>query len=114
MFTYLLKRLLAMIPTLFGITLITFMIVNFAPGDPVGTSMGAGAGSEGATEGGGGDQDRLADAIKAKKRLLGMLKEDRGLISYALSGADPPGPDEDVASLARLDLAELPAWAHAL
>ncbi len=32
---YLIKRLLLMIPTLFGITLITFFVMKLAPGDPV-------------------------------------------------------------------------------
>ncbi len=34
MFTYIIRRILYMIPTLFGITLITFLIVNLAPGEP--------------------------------------------------------------------------------
>jgi peptide/nickel transport system permease protein len=34
MFIYLLKRLLEMIPTLFGITLISFAILHLAPGKP--------------------------------------------------------------------------------
>ena len=35
MFQYILKRLLIMIPTLLGITLLTFFIMKLAPGDPV-------------------------------------------------------------------------------
>jgi len=35
LFTYILKRLLLMIPTLFGIMLITFVITQFVPGGPV-------------------------------------------------------------------------------
>jgi len=35
MLHYILRRFLYMIPTLFGITLVTFAIVNLAPGDPV-------------------------------------------------------------------------------
>ena len=35
MTAYLLKRLFTMIPTLFGIMLITFLIVRLAPGNPV-------------------------------------------------------------------------------
>ena len=35
MWLYLLKRLLLLIPTFFGITLITFLIIKLAPGDPV-------------------------------------------------------------------------------
>src|SRR3954471_4404123 len=35
MWSYILKRLLLMIPTLFGILLITFIIIQFVPGGPV-------------------------------------------------------------------------------
>ena len=35
MAAYLLKRLLLIIPTLFGIMLISFVIIQFAPGGPV-------------------------------------------------------------------------------
>ena len=35
MWSYLLKRLLLMIPTLFGILLVTFVIIQFVPGGPV-------------------------------------------------------------------------------
>lgn len=35
MFTYILKRLLIMIPTLIGITIVTFVIINLAPGSPI-------------------------------------------------------------------------------
>ncbi len=35
MLTYLLRRILIAIPTFFGITLITFLIINLAPGGPV-------------------------------------------------------------------------------
>ncbi len=34
MFTYLIKRLLEMIPTIFGITLLSFFIIHLAPGKP--------------------------------------------------------------------------------
>jgi microcin C transport system permease protein len=34
-FKYLLKRLLLLIPTIFGITLLTFVIINLAPGSPI-------------------------------------------------------------------------------
>ena len=39
MFSYILKRLLMMIPTLFAICLIVFMIINLAPGKPGGQLM---------------------------------------------------------------------------
>lgn len=35
MFTYIIKRLLIMIPTLIGITIVTFVIINLAPGSPI-------------------------------------------------------------------------------
>ena len=35
MFTYLLKRLVLMIPTLFGVLLLTFVVTQFVPGGPV-------------------------------------------------------------------------------
>ena len=35
MLTYTLRRLVYLVPTLLGITLITFLVVNLAPGDPV-------------------------------------------------------------------------------
>lgn len=44
MTTYFLKRLLAMIPTLFGITLITFFMIKLAPGNPVTLKMQAAQG----------------------------------------------------------------------
>jgi len=34
MLTYITKRLLLAIPTLFGITVVTFVVINLAPGDP--------------------------------------------------------------------------------
>ena len=40
MTTYILRRLLLMIPTLLGITIIVFVISRAAPGGPVGSSMG--------------------------------------------------------------------------
>jgi len=38
--TYILKRLLLLLPTLFGITLITFFIIQLAPGSPVEGKLG--------------------------------------------------------------------------
>jgi microcin C transport system permease protein len=35
LFTYILKRLLIMIPTLIGVTIVTFAIINLAPGSPI-------------------------------------------------------------------------------
>ncbi|MGJ3265652.1 MAG: microcin C ABC transporter permease YejB [Salinarimonas sp.] len=68
MLAYILRRLLLMIPTLFGIMLISFVIIQFAPGGPVeriiaqlqGTDVGATArfsGGGGDTVGGGAGGD---------------------------------------------------------
>src|SRR6476660_1925894 len=35
MWAYILKRLLLMLPTLFGVLLITFVVIQFVPGGPV-------------------------------------------------------------------------------
>ena len=35
MFTYLIRRILIAIPTFLGITLVTFVIINLAPGGPI-------------------------------------------------------------------------------
>lgn len=114
MLTYIIKRVLAMIPTLIGISFVTFLIINLAPGDPVATSFGAqGAGAE-ATAGGGQNQDRLADAIKAKKKLLGMVKEDFRLHTWdaaLFAGEQHPAA---IGTLPRARSSEqLPAWARA-
>jgi microcin C transport system permease protein len=74
MFTYILRRCLMMIPTLFGITLLSFVIINLAPGSPIeqklqqirmGGAMasgGAGAGGAGARTESGVSQE-VIDAL---------------------------------------------------
>src|SRR5207249_8108051 len=54
MWSYLLKRLLLMIPTLFGVLLVTFVVIQFVPGGPVGQLVYQLEGREGGMEGGGG------------------------------------------------------------
>jgi len=58
MLVYILKRLLAIVPTLFGITIVVFLIINLAPGSPIeqkiqairfGSQHGGGAGMGGAS-----------------------------------------------------------------
>ena len=55
MFKYLLRRILMMIPTLFGITIMSFIIINLAPGSPVEQRLqqlrmgGVGGGLDGTT-----------------------------------------------------------------
>ena len=59
MLAYILRRLLLMIPTIFGIMLVSFVIVQFVPGGPVERAIAQLQGfDEGATAriGGGGGQ----------------------------------------------------------
>ena len=42
MWSYILRRLLLMIPTLFGVTIVSFVIMQLAPGDPELAQLGAG------------------------------------------------------------------------
>ena len=55
MFVYILKRLLLMVPTLFGVLLITFCVIQFVPGGPVEQYLAeakTGTGGGGAESGG--------------------------------------------------------------
>jgi microcin C transport system permease protein len=81
---YILKRLLLMLPTLFGITLIVFLIVNLAPGSPIeqrlqamrfggAMSSGSSAGmSSGATQK--GDTGVSNEVVEALKKQYGFDK----------------------------------------
>lgn len=51
MLPYFIKRVLLMIPTLFVITLLSYMMMRLAPGDPVKANMLAGSGSDTRQEG---------------------------------------------------------------
>ena len=72
MWVYILKRLLLMLPTLFGVLLITFVVIQFVPGGPVEQYLAearaaAGAGAEGASvyRGGQGVDPKRIEQIKA-------------------------------------------------
>ncbi|HEY7535683.1 MAG TPA: ABC transporter permease [Thermodesulfobacteriota bacterium] len=64
--TYLFKRLLLIIPTLLGITLITFFVIQLAPGNPVSKKLQVGEGvkAEAITQ----------DIIEQTKKLYGLDK----------------------------------------
>ncbi len=79
MFAYIARRILLMIPTLFGILAVSFIIVQFAPGGPVehvlaqlqGLDQGAtahfsGAGNDVMSSGGGGGRYRGAEGLDPK------------------------------------------------
>lgn len=67
MLAYIIRRVLLMIPTLFGIMLVSFVVIQFAPGGPVErviaqvTGQGAGA-TDRISGGSGADLQRSADA----------------------------------------------------
>lgn len=65
MTTYVLRRILLMIPTLLGITIMVFVISRTAPGDPVSVGMGPGSQM---------DAQRAADVRKARMKLYGLDK----------------------------------------
>jgi len=99
MLTYILKRLLLMVPTLLGVLLITFIVVQFVPGGPVEQYMaeakaktGSGSGGEG-----GGLSYRGSQGVDPKR--VEQIK--------ALYGFDKPAPERFMQMLgqfARFDL----------
>ena len=86
MASYILKRLLLMIPTLFGVLLLTFVVIQFVPGGPVeqmvaqlqgGNSAGERAGGGGGPGGAGGYRGRQGideKQIAEIRRLYGFDK----------------------------------------
>src|SRR4029078_10111310 len=81
MWSYILKRLLLMIPTLFGIVLITFTITQFVPGGPVEQMVsqlqGRESGGEGPAASSGGYRGRQgvdAKRVEEIKKLYGFDK----------------------------------------
>jgi len=82
MWTYILKRLLLMIPTLFGILTITFVVIQFVPGGPVeqivsqlqGRNAGGGEGPAATGLGYRGRQGVDAERIEEIRKLYGFDK----------------------------------------
>lgn len=96
MWSYILKRLLLMIPTLFGVLLLTFVVIQFVPGGPVEQYLAearAGAG----TSAEGGSVYRGAQGVDPKR--LEQIK--------ALYGFDKPAHErffQMLGQFARFDL----------
>ena len=96
---YILKRLLLMIPTLFGVLLLTFVVIQFVPGGPVEQMVsqlqGRDSGGEGAAASGAGYRGRQGvDAAR-----IAEIK--------ALYGFDKPAPErfwQMLKQFARFDL----------
>jgi len=81
MWVYVLKRLLLMIPTLFGVLLITFVVIQFVPGGPVEQMVAQFQGFEAGGEGPGAAQAGYrgrqgVDAVRVEeiKKLYGFDK----------------------------------------
>ena len=81
MLSYIFKRLLLMIPTLFGVLLLTFVVIQFVPGGPVEQMVaqlqGRDSGGEGAAAAGAGYRGRQgvdAKRIEEIKALYGFDK----------------------------------------
>ncbi|MCB2081042.1 MAG: hypothetical protein KDD76_00275, partial [Rickettsiales bacterium] len=69
MYAYILKRLLLMIPTLFGIVLVSFLIVQAAPGGPVEQAIAEITGMQGSAT------ERIAGGGHETMGGAGMLKQ---------------------------------------
>jgi microcin C transport system permease protein len=80
MFAYIVRRLLLMVPTLIGIMLINFVIINMAPGGPI-EQLIANLRAEG-----GRTADRIGGGEGAEVR---NPQQERGLESRAGRGLDP-------------------------
>ena len=99
MVSYIVKRLLLMVPTLFGVLLVTFAVIQFVPGGPVEQMVsqlqGRDSGGEGAAASGAGYRGR--QGVDAKR-----IEEIR-----TLYGFDKPAPERFMQMLgqfARFDL----------
>src|SRR5215467_582730 len=85
MWSYILKRLLLMIPTLFGIVLITFVILQMVPGGPVERMVAQLRASQRGGEAGGA---RLA--VQAGQRSRAEIKQEQVEYFQKLYGFDKP------------------------
>ncbi|WP_298436201.1 ABC transporter permease subunit [Ottowia sp.] len=98
MFAYILKRLLLMLPTLLGVLLVTFVVIQFVPGGPVEQYLAeAKAGVGGASAEGGGLSYRGAQGVDPRR-----LDEIRKLYGF-----DKPAPErfaQMLGQFARFDL----------
>ena len=73
MWQYTVQRTLLAIPTLLGISLLSFFIMHLAPGDPVDLFLGGAAGGEGIST------DKQADREKTRQELRRQLGLDQSL-----------------------------------
>jgi microcin C transport system permease protein len=107
MWSYILKRLLLMIPTLFGVIFITFVVVQFVPGGPVEQMVAQLQGREGGLEAGGGAP--AAAAAPGTGTYRGRQGVDAAKVEEIkkLYGFDKPAPQrflQMIGQFARFDL----------
>lgn len=74
MLKYILHRLFFMLPTLFGITVVCFVIINMAPGGPVEQALSKIRFAGGGTGGGGSSMGVSTEVIDALKKQYGFDK----------------------------------------
>ncbi|MEK2644010.1 ABC transporter permease subunit [Bdellovibrio sp. BCCA] len=102
MIVYLIRRLLLMIPTFFGITVLTFVLINLAPGSPIEQKLQAiRFGSAGGGGGGGGGGINTRGDTSVNEEVIEALKKQYGF--------DKPLHERYiiwVKNLARLDFGE--------
>jgi len=102
MWSYVLKRLLLMIPTLFGILLITFVVIQFVPGGPVEQMVAQFQGFEAGGEGGAGP-GAAAGGYRGRQGVDAVRVEE----IKKLYGFDKPAPErfvQMIGQFARFDL----------
>lgn len=79
MLKYFLRRMAIIIPTLLGVTLVVFAIINMAPGGPIEQKLqqmrfGSGEAAEGGSKGRGGTQGVSDEVLEALKKQYGFDK----------------------------------------
>ena len=79
MLKYFLRRLAIIIPTLLGVTVVVFVIINMAPGGPIEQKLqqmrfGSGEGGEGSTKSRGATQGVSDEVLEALKKQYGFDK----------------------------------------
>ena len=79
MLKYFLRRLAIIVPTLLGVTIVVFVIINMAPGGPIEQKLqqmrfGSGEGSEGGTKSRGATQGVSDEVLEALKKQYGFDK----------------------------------------
>ncbi len=106
MWSYILKRLLLIIPTLLGILLITFVVIQFVPGGPVEQMVSQLQGREGGIESGGAPGGAAAPGTGGYRGRQGVDAKQVEEIKK-LYGFDKPAPErflQMISQFARLDL----------